>query len=1515
MKKIYALLVLFVAFSLVGIKQVLNLDNSNYIDNLIHAQICGEENNLNLNTTKIVEGEETLSDIDIVINDGCSLDSAIKVAEGAVLTLQNVNFINNGSINNCYIYNCGKVIIDNVTFDNTSNAYDIINDSSEFGCVTLLNVAEEENIHINLKQNSVYVNENSQIDGNITLSLYQMNYDDLNDNYIGKVLVKGDNTFAGMYIDHFKFLDAPDEEKLKDNKNDKYFENFVDKYYIDYAGVLGDSIDVANDGIEVSYGKNLEYTNFIDSGDIILTKFSIKLKISGIASDAFSFFIEEVDDENAYLYIGGKYATSRIFVQALLDRQLSNCVVGGGVGDVNSNKGYTTGYFALDNVHALINKNDNAYVYLGAASFQKFDINISVNDVTETEYFYASVAGEISSCAYTSSYLLPIFLNGNSLQKDIIASNNISQNCIVKNDIFHLLQLEISDNLTNQSIGVFLQSASSNEIITTYISSTSEVYSKVDFLTDDNYTFVPYYMDGENKQYLESAELKVYKLIDGIENECIQIKDVGEYVIYIESKSDMVYAVTEYRVNVTARYLDITFGKTNFEYDGSEHVLSASIGNVCEGDEILLEIPNNQNKYPGNYTLEITIDQSSRSAQNYMLKDEDKTRNITIDKGTLTKEQIQLDTILVDGVETKMVVYNGQAQTIQMLNTIEGVSISCQSYINAGNYSVSVDFVINTNLFKSAPSISVNLIIAKQKLSIDEVQLADITHTYNGEKVKVTVPTDILNTLDERLDRRVVITGDNVSEAKETPYEVQVQFFVKDIYAKNYELDDSIKIVKIYIKQAEFDLSLLQFNSDTIVFDGEWHTLSFKNDYKEIVIAKLNTNDVRDCGNHSFTLELNQVDNINYKTLPDKITAILTITQKTLVTSSIKFEDKTLTYDKDSTFKMNVVGAEELGLDVTYTYYLNDETIDFENVGKTGAGEYRVVATFSSLDITNGNIAKVKDKEAYLIVNKKEIDFSLIVFKNDNFIYDKNMHMLTKVTSPYNIDFTYSTTGEKEVGTYIVYAYPNINEQNYIAKNRREILATMVIAKAKYDMSGIEFKNYSVTYDGTLKSVTIKGKLPDGVTCTYENNAYTNAGTYVAIAHFVGDEENFETIADMKCILEIKQKKVEVKLEQDTFVYTGESVDLNVLILSGVLDGDSCTATSLNSSQVNYGTYSAMIQLDNENYIPAKSSLTFYIKKADLDLSKMLFEDVMVTYDGQEHAPQLVGRIPNGIVPNFVMGSMVNVGEYVVYVDFTVANNNYNKPDRLTAKVTINKKPILVEFSGYTGLIEDGNRKDINVKFIGVVDKNFDGYKKIYSSEPISAGKYTLNIQLNDNSNYEILGVTSQDFEILTNTKSYKDGTFQVQILGEGFSENSEVNIVQTTNKLAENLQNEGMNIKNYQAFKIEMSNIDGVKNINVTLKTTSINLSKDKNIKLFKVLDGNLREVECKVYNNQLVFDANVGDEIIIVEENADSNIWLILGCVFSGIVLLALVSTIIILAKRKKRKCSNGNYFIEEK
>ena len=206
-----------------------------------------------------------------------------------------------------------------------------------------------------------------------------------------------------------------------------------------------------------------------------------------------------------------------------------------------------------------------------------------------------------------------------------------------------------------------------------------------------------------------------------------------------------------------------------------------------------------------------------------------------------------------------------------------------------------------------------------------------------------------------------------------------------------------------------------------------------------------------------------------------------------------------------------VEGAD--GVTLTYSYKTADGD-EFEGL-PTNAGDYTLFAYG-----LNGEkqffSAKFK-----ITVAKATYDMSGVSFDGATVTYDGEPHSLAiSGDLPAGVTVTYEGNEKVNAGTYTVTAKfagdPNYNDIP-------DMTATLTIAKAAYDMSGITFENDSVTYDGQAHSLAISGDLPTGVTVTYEGNDKENAGTYTVTAKFAGDYDNYEVIADLTAVLIINK--------------------------------------------------------------------------------------------------------------------------------------------------------------------------------------------------------------------------------------------------------------------------------------------------------------------------------------------------------------------------------------------------------
>ncbi len=158
-------------------------------------------------------------------------------------------------------------------------------------------------------------------------------------------------------------------------------------------------------------------------------------------------------------------------------------------------------------------------------------------------------------------------------------------------------------------------------------------------------------------------------------------------------------------------------------------------------------------------------------------------------------------------------------------------------------------------------------------------------------------------------------------------------------------------------------------------------------------------------------------------------------------------------------------------------------------------------------------------------ITKNSIDFSDYHWSEGSFVYDgteKSVYLVDEDDNKLEFGVIYVNNSEYQnkatnAGTYI--ASVTVDSSNFIETGSVTPLE-WTIAKAKYDMSGVFFKNAEVAYDGKEHSLIISGTLPEGVVANYSENSFVAPGTYTVTVTFTGNA-NYEEIAPMSAVLKI----------------------------------------------------------------------------------------------------------------------------------------------------------------------------------------------------------------------------------------------------------------------------------------------------------------------------------------------------------------------------------------------------------
>lgn len=139
--------------------------------------------------------------------------------------------------------------------------------------------------------------------------------------------------------------------------------------------------------------------------------------------------------------------------------------------------------------------------------------------------------------------------------------------------------------------------------------------------------------------------------------------------------------------------------------------------------------------------------------------------------------------------------------------------------------------------------------------------------------------------------------------------------------------------------------------------------------------------------------------------------------------------------------------------------------------------------------------------------------------------------------------------------------------------------------------SGITFESKTYVYDGTEKTVTISGSLPQGTQVSYENNAQTNVGAYSAKATLTC--EGYQTKTYTATLTINKAVFGEIEFASANVKYDGKAHSL--LIDESTLP-QGTTVTYSNNGKTETGEYEVTATVSNPNYVTKtlKATLKIY---------------------------------------------------------------------------------------------------------------------------------------------------------------------------------------------------------------------------------------------------------------------------------------------------------------------------------
>lgn len=219
-----------------------------------------------------------------------------------------------------------------------------------------------------------------------------------------------------------------------------------------------------------------------------------------------------------------------------------------------------------------------------------------------------------------------------------------------------------------------------------------------------------------------------------------------------------------------------------------------------------------------------------------------------------------------------------------------------------------------------------------------------------------------------------------------------------------------------------------------------------------------------------------------------------------------------------------------------------------------------------------------------------------------------------------------------------------------------------------------------------------------------------------------------------------------------TVTYNGSAQSIEVTNLP---QGATVTYSPSNTF-TNAGVYTVTATVSAPNFDTVTLSATLTINKASYDMSKVVFADKSVAYDGNAHSLEAT-NLPDGVTVTYIGNNQTNVGTYTVLAVFSGDSVNYNPIANMTATLTVTQNKVQgVTFDSHT-VTYDGAAHSL------AIEGNLPhGIAVVYEgNSQTNAGTYTVTAKfVGSNPNFEQL-------PDMTATLTIEKRELQIEFVGE----------------------------------------------------------------------------------------------------------------------------------------------------
>ncbi len=412
--------------------------------------------------------------------------------------------------------------------------------------------------------------------------------------------------------------------------------------------------------------------------------------------------------------------------------------------------------------------------------------------------------------------------------------------------------------------------------------------------------------------------------------------------------------------------------------------------------------------------------------------------------------------------------------------------------------------------------------------------------------------------------------------------------------------------VEIEIKVNKLNISLegLEFNGYKGIYDGKEHKVELVGQLPEgIKEVKYTDNVLTNAGTLTAKAEF-VYDEVNYNN-PGSLTAAIEITKATLTVTvgnvTIK-PGETPTYSYTIEGFVNNETADVLEGQVEYIETTSDyNTPGTYPVGAKGlkSDNYEINYVQGTLTITEEDYV-IEAKDLTKVYNGENQTFTVLVKQGNTEV--EGIEYIIR-----NLDGS-EFEGATNVGQYKV-VISLVNEE------AEELEVTFEITKANYELTDVEFKDVTTTFDGNVHKVEVTG-LPEWLEVSYDKETtLVNAGSITVTASFNHNNPNYNEVTQtLTATLTINKAKLSsVTFEELEDVYfNGEAQEATI---KGKLGNYELTQNDYDiayEANTQIGTAKAI--LTGKGNFEGTATLTFEIKESDLSRVRRVKEALEKSY-------------------------------------------------------------------------------------------------------------------------------------------------------------------------------------------------------------------------------------------------------------------------------------------------------------